>query len=79
MQEFWKNKTTETLLKDDNYNLIKTDEKAKQAFLNEFKEQMTAQMERMLVDEGIEIDDSMRELINSVIDEQLVNISKAFD
>ena len=79
IEEFWKSTTTKTLLENDNYNLIKNDEKAKAAFLDEFKTQMTAQMERMLTDEGVEIDDSVREMISKVIDEQLVSISNAFN
>ena len=75
IKDYWMNTTMNTFTDMDTYNLIKSDAKAKQAFLDEFKTQMVAQMEEYLKSSGIEVDDSMRTMIEETVEKEMKTIS----
>lgn len=75
IKDYWMNTTMNTFTDMEMYNLIKTDAKAKQAFLDEFKTQMVAQMEEYLKASGIEVDDAMRNMIEETVEKEMQTIS----
>ena len=60
------------------YELITTDEKAKQAFIDEFSAQMKLQMEEYMKAQGYEITDDIRALISNIVDEQAADLNNLF-
>lgn len=77
MDNYWKEKAMEVFNNAELYELIKTNEKAKEAFINELKTQLSLQIQQYLASSKIPIDDSMMQLINDMIDIQIQDLEDA--
>lgn len=77
MDNYWKEKAMEVFNDAELYELIKTNKRAKEAFINEIKTQLSLQIQQYLASSKIPIDDSMMQLINDMIDIQIQDLEDA--
>lgn len=71
IEEYWKRIAMNVFSDVDTYMLIKEDEKAKLAFMNEVKEEMAKQIEQYLLSSKITVNDEMRGFIDDMINLQV--------
>ena len=77
IKEYWKDVSSHVFMDNNMYNLLKSDPLAKEAFLREFKEEMMTQMIRYLEYMNITVDDSIHQMIEQTIDDELEDLANA--
>lgn len=77
MESYWRKIAAETISNYDIYKLILNDEKAKEAFLSEIREQMILQVEAYLKSSKITVDDEMIGFIEDMVDKQINDFRKS--
>lgn len=76
LEEYWKTVAADTFYNIETYYLLKEDERAKSAFLEEVKAEMEEQMEQYLLSRKITVDDKMRGFIEEMVDMQVQNLEE---
>lgn len=76
IEEYWKLKSNEVFYNIELYKLLRTDEQAKNVFLEEIRKQMTAQIINYLESSKITITDEMKVYIDDMVDQQIESLDE---
>ena len=77
IKSYWKDVAYKTFINRETYTLIKSDPMAKQAFINEVKEEMLLQEIKYMESCGYTVDEPLKQLISDTIDEQMLALSES--
>lgn len=77
IKSYWKDVAYKTFINHETYTLIKSDPMAKQAFINEVKEEMLLQEIKYMESCGYTVDEPLKQLISDTIDEQMLALSES--